>query len=249
MTTNRNLRPREPRAMQFLRQAARAAEDLPVTGTALRRVQDAESWALIELKQRLETLDETAGDPAPEHQDGDPDSAARMLADLLTQSHDVDPAAARDRLYRQTLNRLVPDQAAMLALLADRGRAPLCHVAASRLPAGPVTMVILANASSLGRDAGVLLRDHVPHYMSAMLHMGLLEIQPEDSALAEEYELLQADALVRNTMERIRGDLKMHPRVQKFSVVLSSFGQSLWRDCGPDNIVPDAGAVTRSHGE
>lgn len=242
MAFNKNLRPREPRTMQLLRQAARAAEGLPVAGGAVRRFHDAETWALIELKQRLEALDDAAT-PDLRTPPG-ADSTVRpadMMAGLLLESRQVNPEQARQRLYRQTLARLLPDQAAMFALLADRGRAPLCHVAAGRLPAGPISMVVLANASSLGRDAGVLLRDQVPHYMSAMLQMGLFEVGPDDHSLAAQFELLQAESLVRRTMERIRTEMKMHPRMQRFSVTLSAFGQALWQDCQSAGLPTESG--------
>src|SRR5699024_10057558 len=103
-----------------------------------------------------------------------------------------------------------------------------CHVAAARFAAGRARFIVLANASSLGRDAGVLLRDHVPHYMGSMLQLGLFEVGPEDHALAAQYERLQADTLVRHTMDRVRSEMKMHPRFQRFSVTLSDFGHALW---------------------
>lgn len=240
MATSKSLQPREPRPLQLLRHAARAAEGLPGTGGAMRRLHDTESWALNELKQRLDGLDTPDGNSELRER-GQQGSAAPadMLANLLTQSHGVNAATAKARLYRQTLSRMVPDQVAMYALLADRGRAPLCHVAASRLPAGPISMVVLANASSLGRDAGVLLRDYVPHYVSAMLQMGLFEIGPDDHSLAKDFEMLQADTLVRKTMERIRSEMKLYPRLQRFSVGLSDFGHAMWRDCQPDSDFSD----------
>lgn len=237
---------RPPRTLRLLRHAAKAAGEWPVADNARRRFEDAEQWALWELKQRLDALDE-----ADQDSNGQADdhlaAPQQQLLQLLQDSREVDPAVAKARLYRQVLSRLVPDQAAMLALLADQRRAPLCHVVAARFPAGRARVRVLANASTLGRDAGVLLRDHVPHYMSAMLQMGLLEVAPEDHSLASQYELLRADTLVRHTMDRIRNDMHMVPRLQRFAVTLSDFGHALWRDCNPDNS--RAGAVTASDKE
>lgn len=235
MASGKNLRPRTPRPFQWLRRAARAAEDVPLASSALRRYQDAEGWALAELKQRLDAM----GDSGPARRaraeaDGDVlATPAAMLAELVHESRQLDPEAARARLYRQTLSRLVPDQVAMLALLADREIAPLVHVAAGRLPAGPVSVVVLTNASPLGRDAGVLLRDHVPQYMTELMALGVVEAGPERDSLAGEYELVMADTQIRRTMERIRGEMKLYPRLQRFSVHLSDYGKALWRDCRP----------------
>lgn len=234
MASKKNLRVRTPRAFQFLRQAARAAEDWPVAGSAVRRFQDAESWAMTELKQRLDSM---ADDNAERPQSGDSDiggpSPRDMMSLLLARSRGVDPDAARTWLYRQTLSRLVPDQVAMMALLSERDLAPLVHVAAGRLPAGPVSVVVLSNASSLGRDAGVLLRDYVPQYMTEMLAMGIFEAGPEDDRLADQYELLLADTQLRTTMDRVRNEMRLYPRLQRFAVRMSDYGKALWQDCRP----------------
>lgn len=234
MAARKSLRVRTPRAFQYLRQAARAAEEWPVAGSAVRRFQDAESWAMAELKHRLDTMGDDGDERARSNEATSGGPAPRdMLSLLLAQSRGVDPDAARVWMYRQTLSRLVPDQVAMMALLAEREIAPLCNVAAGRLPAGPVNVVVLSNTSSLGRDAGVLLRDYVPQYMSDMLALGVFEAGPEDERLADQYELLMADTQLRTTMDRVRNEMRMYPRLQRFSVRMSDYGQALWQDCRP----------------
>ncbi|ERJ19071.1 hypothetical protein SSPSH_001910 [Salinisphaera shabanensis E1L3A] len=241
MAGKKNLTVRTPRAFQFLRQAARAAEEWPVAGSAVRRFQDAETWAMAELKQRLDAMSDAPQERARTRGPAVEGPAPRdMMARLITQSRGVDPEAARVWMYRQTLSRLVPDQVAMMALLADREIAPLCNVAAGRLPAGPVSVVVLANASSLGRDAGVLLRDYVPQYMSEMLALGVFEAGPEDDRLADQYELLLADTQLRKTMDRVRREMKLYPRLQRFSVHMSDYGKALWQDCRPAEVVSSA---------
>lgn len=231
---NKHLRPTEPRSVQLLRQAARVAEGVPVAGGAVRRFQDAEDWALVELKQRLDTLDGPAETRAPrERADSAQPAPSERVAQLLEQAQGLDMDAARQRMYEQVASQLVPEQVAMFTLLAERGRAPLCHVAASRLPAGPISMVVLANVSSLGRDAGILLRDYVPQYMTGMINMGLMEVDFEDTTMAREFEMLAAEGLVRNTMDRIREEMKLSPRIQRHTVKLTRFGQDFWRDCWP----------------
>ena len=241
MAGKKNLTVRTPRAFQFLRQAARAAEEWPVAGSAVRRFQDAETWAMAELKQRLDAMSDAPQERARTRGPAVEGPAPQdMMARLIMQSRGVDPEAARVWMYRQTLSRLVPDQVAMMALLADREIAPLCNVAAGRLPAGPVSVVVLANASSLGRDAGVLLRDYVPQYMSEMLALGVFEAGPEDGRLADQYELLLADTQLRKTMDRVRREMKLYPRLQRFSVHMSDYGKALWQDCRPAEVVSSA---------
>lgn len=240
MAGKKNLTVRTPRAFQFLRQAARAAEEWPVAGSAVRRFQDAETWAMAELKQRLDAMSDEPQERSRNRPAVEGPAPQDMMARLIMQSRGVDPEAARVWMYRQTLSRLVPDQVAMMALLADREIAPLCHVAAGRLPAGPVSVVVLANASSLGRDAGVLLRDYVPQYMSEMLALGVFEAGPEDDRLADQYELLLADTQLRKTMDRVRREMKLYPRLQRFSVHMSDYGKALWQDCRPAEVVASA---------
>lgn len=235
MAGSRMPKKRGPRGFDRLLDALRDAEGWPVAGTAVRRLADAETWALIELKQRLDELEDR---PLTPEEIGHAPAPAEMLADLIERSYRVDPDAARDDLYRQTLSQLVPDQVSMLAVLAERGIAPLCHVGGSRLPAGPVGVTVLSNASSLGRDAGVLLRDCVPQYVTQLIQLGLVRIGPEDDALDAEYELLLADTQLREAYEHVRQTLRLYPRIVQASVTLSDYGRTLWRDChGPAEIL------------
>ena len=230
MAASRLPKKRGPRALDRLKGVIRDAEDWPVAGSAVRRMADAETWALIELKQRLDELDDA---PAPPRSADRAATPAEMLAGLVRRSRGIDPDAALDALYRQTLSQLVPDQVSMLDVLAERRIAPLCHLAASRLPAGPVSMAVLSNASSLGREAGVLLREYVPQYMTQLLALGLLQAGPEQDALEPEYELLMADTQLREMRRYVRETLRLYPRTLRASITLSDYGQALWRDCRP----------------
>lgn len=230
MAASRLPKKRGPRALDRLLDVMRDAEDWPVAGSAVRRMADAETWALIELKQRLDALDDA---PARPREAERPATPAELLAGLVRRSRSVDPDAALDALYRQTLSQLVPDQVAMLDVLAERRIAPLCHLGASRLPAGPISMTVLSNASSLGREAGVLLREYVPQYMTHLLALGLLQAGPADDALEPEYELLMADTQLREMRQHVRDTLRLYPRILRASVSLSDYGRALWRDCRP----------------
>lgn len=240
MTDRKALQTRGSGPFQKLRDAVRGADEWPVAGSAVRRFLEAESWAMAELKQRLDTI-ENARPPTPSSVDPAGSTPSELLADLVRRSNAIDPDAARNALYRQTLNALVPDQVSMLSLLVERGQAPLVHVAASRLPAGPVNMTVLANASSLGRDAGVLLRDYVPQYMTRLIDLGVFEVGCEAGELDKEYELLMADTKLRQTIVRVRNELRMYPRVQRFSVRMSEYGQALWADCRPPQVKSGTG--------
>ncbi|RJS91955.1 hypothetical protein [Salinisphaera sp. Q1T1-3] len=237
MTDSKAVRRGATRTFDRLRDVWRDAEDWPLAGSAVRRVHDAESRALSELKQRLDALDaghESAAIADDEAAYIPPESPSRMLADLLVRGRSVDPDLARDDLYRRILGRLVPDEVGMLRVLATRQAAPLCHIGGSRLPAGgTISVMHLRNATSLGQAAGVLLREYTPYYMTQLLDLGLATIGAERDDLAADYELLLADTHVRRAMDTIRHEHRLYPRVGRHSVSLSPLGRALWRDCFP----------------
>lgn len=230
MTRDLMLKKRKRGVFGRLSEAARETAGWPVAGAAIQHMADAENWALSELKQRLETLDDGSTLSQPS---GNLSAPTEMLADLISRSRVIDPDVARDELYRQTLSQLVPDQVLILDELAERRSAPLCHLGASRLPVGPVSVTVLSNASSLGSEAGVLLRDYVPQYMTHLLALGMLRVGPEDDALESEYELLMAETQLREIQDYVRETLRLYPRILRASVSLSDYGRALWRDCRP----------------
>ncbi|MES1943901.1 hypothetical protein PC39_07299 [Salinisphaera sp. PC39] len=228
---SKSLRLPTPFGVRLLRGAMTAAEDLPVAGAAVRRLQDAETWALAELKHRLDGLAETADETRSMSQGIGP-RPAEMLARLL---HDADHetlAQARERDYLSVLAQLSPDQAKMLAALADGRRVPLCHVGAG-LPAGPLREIVLHNATTLGRDAGVTLRDRVPVMVTQMRALGLLELGPEDPDMKTAYEILATDDAVRDAQRLVKEGLKLWPRLLRYTVGLSDFGRALWEAAHP----------------
>lgn len=226
----------------WLRQAWREAEHWPLTGRARRMTQAAETRALAELKHRLDAMaDPSSADPDGAGPDTGP-PPEQILAGLLQRERSVDPDRARRELYRRVLGQLVPDQISILRVLDKRGIGTLCHIGVSRLPAGPVSSRRLDNASSLGQEAGVLLREFTPYYMQHLLQLGLIIAGPADSCLEADYELLLADPSVRAAMNDVRERLRAYPRVLRHSVSLSPLGAALWRDC-----YPAAQAIAKAH--
>ncbi|ROO30630.1 hypothetical protein [Salinisphaera japonica] len=220
----------------WLRRTWRDAEHWPLAGQAWHAAHAAEDRALAELKARLDALDQPAARPAEAEDAAGVDEQPPpewLLADLLQRERSVDPDRARRDLYRQVLRQLVPDEVAILRVIAQRGVATLCHIGASRLPAGPVSSLRLENASAVGQEAGVLLRECTPQYMHHLLTLGLLRVGDADTRLEADYELLLADPGVREVMDDVRERWRWYPRVLRHSVTLSHLGEALWRDCYP----------------
>lgn len=229
---SKSLRLPTPLSVRLVRRALDAAGELPVAGAAVRRLQDAEAWALLELKQRLDALGED-GDGARTVPSGVGTRPAELLARLLYDADHESLARAREREYVAVLERLNPDQAKMLAALADGRRVPLCHVGAG-LPAGPVREIVLYNATTLGRDAGVNLRDRVPVMVTAMRELGLLELGPEEPQMKTDFEILATDDAVRDATMLVKDRLKLWPRLLRYTVGLSAFGRELLAAAQPE---------------
>lgn len=228
---SKSLRLPTPSSVQFLRRAMEHAEQWPVAGSAVRRMQAVEEWAVAELKYRLDELPDSSGGQRHEVRSDAAQQARDLLAGLLAEADHQTFDQACERRYVQVLEQLCPDQAKMLATLGDGRVLPLIHVGAG-LPAGPIREIVLENATSLGREAGVTLRESVPLLVGHMRMLGLLHVGPEDTALKTAYEILAADSGVREASTYIKEALRMWPRLQRHTVSLSTFGQDVWRVAG-----------------
>lgn len=227
--TSLSLRP--PLPVRLLRDAAARAQEWPVAGEAVRRLRLAEAWAVAELKQRMEELaDARLREPPP----ASADDCRHQLAQLLASADNRSLDEACCQQYGAVLAQLCPDQAKMLAVLAPAGRrVPLVHVGAATLPGGAIRHMVLENATALGREAGVTLREHVPRLVGHLRALGLLALGPEDSDAKAAYEMLGADTNVRAALVQVKNELNLWPRVQRHTVALSPFGQELWQAVGP----------------
>lgn len=222
-----------PASVRLLRRAAQAAEGLPVAGNAVRRLQALEDWAMAELKQRMDTLAESELMAFRERRAEPAVGPATLMAELLADADRLSPEEARHQRYLLVLRQLCPDQAKMMAALAAGQVQPLIHVGAG-LPAAPIRHMVLENATSLGRAAGVTLRDEVPQMVTHMRALGLLEVGPEDDGLQTDYEILEAETVVREALTYVKETLRLWPRLQRHTVALSPFGRGLWDAARPD---------------
>lgn len=157
--------------------------------------------------------------------------AAQMLGELLERSVDQTKTEARRALYERMLRQLVPDEARILAALSDGSAYPVIDVVL-RSAVGTVRQRLVENVSSVGREAGVALPGQVHWYVTHLRNLGLIEIGPEDPALADTYDILATEEVVRraqdsragrgNAVKTVRGTLR-----------LSALGWELWRECNP----------------
>lgn len=157
--------------------------------------------------------------------------AARMLAELLDRSIDQTRTEARRALHERVLRQLVPDEARILAALSDGSAHPVIDVVV-RNPVGTVRQRLVENVSSVGREAGVALPGQAHWYVTHLRNLGLVERGPEDPALADRYEILATEEVVRRAQANHRGR-GAAAKVTRGTVRLSALGWELWRECNP----------------
>jgi len=236
-------------------QLARQMPTPPPLGPLLSAWSRVEAALPRELKTRLDRLDvEESGvgsPPGRSRRIGELTrrSPAQLLDDLLGASASADGAESRTELYRSLLLRLVPDEARILVTLSDGTAYPLLHVLV-RANGG---RVVLANASTVGRDAEVRLPEATSTYVSHLRSMGLAEECPADDALDASYDELLADPTVRAAEQEARTVSRLGARLVRRTLRLSALGGELWRACRPAEVPvgsangadrrPDAGPV------
>lgn len=151
---------------------------------------------------------------------------AETLSQLLATSVEQDSTQARVRLFTAVLGELQPDEARILAALSDGTEYAVVHVAARARGLGTTGPLLLENASTVGRAAGVALPECVPWYVSHLQRLGLVHVDPESARLEDTYQILLTDALVRAAQESSAG-----AKILRRSLRMSSLGNALWVAC------------------
>lgn len=152
-------------------------------------------------------------------------SLGDIMGGLLEKSILDTPHDSRRALHWALIRELVPDEARILAALADGSVYPLIHVAEPGR--GGDDQRVLENASSVGRAAGVVLVDRTHLYVGRLRRIGLVETAPQDPGLREEYEILLTDVVVRAAMAKA-GRGPRSARVIRRTLRISQLGRELW---------------------
>jgi hypothetical protein len=227
----------------------RAARNLPGGDTAERQLRRLEKSMVTELRRRLEPAGTTPGfawrpigspatDAAVTRADGELMTFVRPLnghteplragmAELLNRSASSDAVQGREYLYTTILRQLVPDEARIVATLADGSPRAAVDVVV-RTTFGGVRRPVLANVSTVGKHAGVSAPDYAPNYVTRLHLLGLIDMGDEDSELAEDYDRLLSDAAVRDAQQRVR-----KATVLRHTILLSALGTQFWAECDP----------------
>jgi Abortive infection alpha len=164
--------------------------------------------------------------------DGQAGPLRTTMAELLRLSTELDREHSREYVFTAIIRQLVPDEARILAALSDGARHALVHVTGRATLGGP-QRIVLRNASSVGRAAGVALLDLVPDYVTRLEHLGLVEVGPEDPALSVQYDILLTEDRVRAAEAEVRTVRKLTPRFARRTLGMSTLGRQFWRAARP----------------
>ena len=233
------------------REIRRAARAIPGVTLIEAQASAGQRFVLRGIKRGLDQLDPRRLTPEPsrpmlvappDESNPPPDVSsqtveAQMTALLARSMHDT-PSDSRRTLYEVLVGELVPDEARILSALSDGSSYPLVHIAAPGV--GSYQKLVLENASSVGRAAGVALPDRVHLYVSHLRRLGLVEAGPEDHSLKDEYDILLTEPNLR-AMIAAMGKGPRGARIIRRTLRMSDLGRELWeaarspQDAGGDD--------------
>jgi hypothetical protein len=149
------------------------------------------------------------------------------MSELLERSVEATRTDSRDYLYGTIISQLVPDEARILSALSDGAHFAAIDVV-QKLRRG-TTRTLVAHASAVGRQAGLVSPDNTPTYLTRLLGFGLVEFGPEEPELSVQYDILATDPTVQDARKRARSNV----RLVRSTLMLSDFGAQFWRAADP----------------
>jgi DNA-binding transcriptional ArsR family regulator len=220
----------------------RLARQLPGMSAVEQQAHRLRQSASAELLRLLEVPQQYFGTAAPEEQrvmmlvqdaDKDPTPLRTAMSELLTRSAGSSGGQSKEYLFGTIVSQMVPDEARVLAALAEGKRFAVVDVAAKHVGRS-ATRIVSANASLLGAAAGVSPARNVSTYLSRLQQFGLIEFGPALEELNAEYDRLAVDGVVQEARTAIERGKLGSPRLVRKSVALSALGRDFWTACAPN---------------
>jgi len=170
-------------------------------------------------------------------QTADPGTAPlrSAMGELLERSVEATRSDTREYLFGTIISQLVPDEARILSALSSGGSFAAGDLVQRSRRAAPRTL--LANASTVGRSAGVVTPDNTPTYLTRLLGFGLVEFGPEDESLDVQYDMLSTDNVVTEA-KRAAEQAKQGGAVKlvRKTVRMSALGREFWAASDPSAV-------------
>jgi hypothetical protein len=215
------------------------ARRLPGGAAVQREVQRLQDAALTEVRRLLDIPEGGAALTDEEHravllvqQSTGRDPLREAMGELLERSVEADRNASRDYLFGNIISQLVPDEARIMAALSDGSKFAAIDVVAKQLGRAS-TRTVLANASTVGRSAGVVSPDNVPAYVTRLHNFGLVEFGPADDELSVQFDILAADSTVQAAQSSAEARRLGSPRLVRKTLTISPFGRDFWAAADP----------------
>ena len=220
----------------------RIAKQLPGVTVVEQQAQRLRQAAAAEVFRVLDLPQQLFGPASPEEQrvmmlvhDGETDPAPlrTAMSELLHRSSEASGRKSRDYLFGTIVSQLVPDEARILARLAD-GRSFATIDVVAKAGARSAPRIVLANVSTVGAAAGVGVPRSTATYLTRLKGFGLIDFDTPADDLADQFATLNTDEAVLEARASIaRAKLGTMKFVRK-SVSLSPLGREFWAACAPD---------------
>lgn len=220
----------------------RIARQLPGLTLVEQQAQRLRQAAGAELLRLLEMPQQFLGTASAEEQrvmmlvqnaDTDPAPLRTAMTELLSRAGTTTPVKSREYLFGTIVSQLVPDEARILAALADGKRFAAVDVVAKHVGRS-ATRTIVANASLIGAAAGVSPARNVATYLTRLQGLGLVDFGPAADELSEEYDQLAVEGTVQEARSYIEHNKLGSAKLLRKSVALSPLGREFWSACAPD---------------
>jgi hypothetical protein len=219
----------------------RIARQLPGVSLVEQQVQRLGDTATAELRRLLDVPGQlftpAGGEDARvmmlvQNASTDPAPLRTAMSELLSRSSDTGAGRSREYLYGTIVSQLVPDEARILAAMADGKSFAAVDVQAKHV-GRPASRTVLSNASTVGAAAKVTPARNVATYLTRLHGFGLVEFGPAADELNAEYDQLAIDDAVQEARVRIEKGKLGSVRVVRKTVALSTLGRDFWTACSP----------------
>ena len=219
----------------------RLARQLPGMSVVEQQANRLRHAASAELLRLLEVPQQYFGTAAPEEQrvmmlvqnaNSDPTPLRTAMIELLSRGGEATAGRSKEYLFGTIVSQLVPDEAKVLAALAEGKRYAVVDVVAKHVGRS-ATRTVFANASLLGAAAGIAPSRNVATYLARLQQFGLVEFGPAADELGEEYDKLAVDGSVQEARAQIDRNKMGGAKLIRKSVALSPLGSEFWAACAP----------------
>lgn len=167
------------------------------------------------------------------------------MDELLQRAGSADRETNQEYLFGSIISQLVPDEARIIAALANGTQYATVDVQIRTANRGrPRTHA--ANLSLIGRLLGVASPENTPTYLGRLQSFGLIEFDAPEDSLEHQYAALEGDPDVRAAQAAAVARKAGQVRLARRTVRVSDLGRQFWAASDPSrSAAPSRRALTR----